>query len=56
MNQIIQGSPEWFAQRVGKATASRIADIIAKTKTDTCRQKAHLSMLAFQSLVQNGAQ
>lgn len=31
--EIIQGSPEWFAIRVGKVTASRVADIIAKTKT-----------------------
>jgi putative phage-type endonuclease len=30
---IQQGSPEWFAQRLGKVTASRVADIIAKTKT-----------------------
>lgn len=30
---IEQGSEEWFAQRLGKATASRIADIVAKTKT-----------------------
>lgn len=30
---IVQGSPEWFADRLGKATASRIADIIAKTKS-----------------------
>jgi putative phage-type endonuclease len=30
---IIQGSPEWFEQRMGRATASRIADIIAKTKS-----------------------
>ena len=30
---IIQGSQEWFEQRLGKATASRIADIISKTKT-----------------------
>lgn len=30
---IIQGSPEWFEQRLGKATASRISDIISKTKT-----------------------
>jgi putative phage-type endonuclease len=30
---IEQGSPEWFAQRLGKATASRIADILAKTKS-----------------------
>ena len=30
---IEQGSEEWHAQRLGKATASRIADIVAKTKS-----------------------
>lgn len=30
---VVQGSEEWFADRLGKATASRIADIIAKTKS-----------------------
>lgn len=29
----VQGSPEWFAERCGKVTASRVADLIAKTKT-----------------------
>lgn len=33
MNDIIQGSPEWFAIRRGKVTASRVSDVIAKTKT-----------------------
>jgi putative phage-type endonuclease len=33
MNDIIQGSPEWFAIRCGKVTASRVADVVAKTKT-----------------------
>ena len=28
---IVQGSPEWFAARLGKVTASRVADVIAKT-------------------------
>ncbi len=28
-----QGSPEWFAARCGKVTASRISDLMAKTKT-----------------------
>jgi len=28
-----QRSEEWFAARCGKVTASRVADIIAKTKT-----------------------
>ena len=30
---IEQGSPEWFKQRYGNASASRIKDVIAKTKT-----------------------
>lgn len=28
-----QGSEEWFAARLGKVTASRVADVIAKTKS-----------------------
>ncbi|TXH53908.1 MAG: exonuclease [Desulfurellales bacterium] len=28
-----QRTPEWFAQRLGKVTASRIGDVMAKTKT-----------------------
>jgi putative phage-type endonuclease len=28
-----QGSPEWFAARAGRVTASRISDLMAKTKT-----------------------
>ena len=30
---IEQGSPEWLAERVGKVTASRMADLMARTKT-----------------------
>ena len=30
---IEQGTPEWHAERCGKVTASRIADMMAKTKT-----------------------
>lgn len=30
---IPHGTPEWFAARVGKVTASRIADVTARTKT-----------------------
>ena len=33
MTGIIQYSPEWFAIRLGKVTASRVADVVAKTKT-----------------------
>lgn len=28
-----QGSAEWFAARLGKVTASRVADVVAKTKS-----------------------
>lgn len=30
---IVQGSPEWIALRLGKVTASRVADVVARTKT-----------------------
>ena len=33
MSAIVQGSPEWLAVRCGKVTASRMSDIMAKTKT-----------------------
>ena len=32
-NVIIQGTPEWFAARRGKVTASRVADVMARTKS-----------------------
>ncbi|HBY84519.1 MAG TPA: exonuclease, partial [Colwellia sp.] len=28
-----QGTEEWFAARLGKVTASRMADIVSKTKS-----------------------
>lgn len=31
--ELVQGSDDWFAIRCGKATASKIADIVAKTKS-----------------------
>lgn len=39
--EIEQGSPEWFAARCGKVTASRVADIIAKTKTGYSTSRAN---------------
>jgi putative phage-type endonuclease len=30
---IVQGTDEWFEARIGKVTASRVADVLAKTKT-----------------------
>ena len=32
-DMIVQGTPEWFEARCGRATASRFKDILAKTKT-----------------------
>lgn len=44
---IVQGSPEWFAARAGKVTASRVADVIAKTKSgySTSRQNYAAELL-----------
>ncbi len=36
-----QGSPEWFAARCGKVTASRVADIIARTKSGPSASRAN---------------
>lgn len=33
MSELLQGTPEWAAARLGRATASRIADAMAKTKS-----------------------
>jgi len=46
---IEQGSPEWFALRAGKVTASRVADILAKTKTGpSASRQNYLIELALQ--------
>lgn len=37
---VIQGSPEWFQQRLGKVTASRLADVVAKLKTGEAASRA----------------
>lgn len=36
-----QGSPEWHSVRCGKVTASRVADVIAKTKTGYSASRAN---------------
>lgn len=38
---IIQGSPEWKALRCGRVTASRVADVIAKTKSGYSASRAN---------------
>lgn len=41
---IIQGSPEWFAQRLGKVTASKVSDVMAKTKTGYSASRTNYMM------------
>lgn len=37
---IVQGTPEWHALRCGKVTASRVADIVRKTKSGVSASRA----------------
>lgn len=39
--EIVQRSPEWFAARLGKVTASRVADVCARTKTGWSASRAN---------------
>lgn len=51
MSQIVQGTPEWFAARLGKVTASRVADVIARTKTGYSTSRAnYLAQLVAERL------
>lgn len=48
---IEQGSPEWFAQRLGKVTASRIADVMAKTKSGySASRKNYMAQLIVERM------
>ena len=42
--EIIQGSPEWFAVRCGKISASRLGDIMRKTKWGESTYKAKVRL------------
>ena len=49
MSDIIQGTPEWLQLRLGHVTASRVADILAKTKTGpSASRQNYLIELAIQ--------
>jgi len=41
MHDIVQGTPEWHALRLGKVTASKVADVVAKTKTGYAATRAN---------------
>jgi len=57
MNVIVQGSPEWFAQRLGKVTASRLVDVMAKIKTGEAASRAgYRAELVAERLTGKGAE
>lgn len=41
---MIQGSPEWFAARLGKVTASKVADVMATTKSGPAASRQNYMM------------
>ena len=46
-----QKSPEWFAARLGRVTASRVADVVAKTKTgDSASRGNYMAQLVIERL------
>lgn len=54
---IEQGTAEWKAQRIGKVTASRVADLIAKTKTGWGASRAnYMAQLVAERLTGNAAE
>jgi putative phage-type endonuclease len=44
MTDIIQGSEDWFAARIGKVTASRVADVLATIKTGESASRKNYRM------------
>ena len=57
MNEVVQGTGEWLAQRVGKLTASRIADATARTKTGWGASRAnYMAELIAERLTGNPAE
>jgi putative phage-type endonuclease len=57
MDEIIQGSPEWHAARLGRVTASRVADVIAKTKSGASASRGnYLAQLVAERLTGTAAE
>ena len=53
---IEQRSDEWFAARIGKVTASRVADVIAKTKTGfSASRENYMAQLVCERLTNQKA-
>lgn len=55
MEEIIQGSAEWFALRCGKVTASKVADVMAKVKSggEAASVKNYRAQLVCERLTGN---
>jgi putative phage-type endonuclease len=52
-----QGSAEWLAERIGKVTASRMADLMARTKTGYGASRAnYMAELVAERLTGNAAE
>lgn len=57
IEEILQGSPEWKALRCGKVTASRVADVVARTKTGPAASRAnYLAQLIAERLTGSPAE
>lgn len=55
--EIIQGSDEWKRLRLGKVTASRVSDVIAKTKTGYAASRAnYMAQLIAERLTDTPAE
>ena len=52
-----QRTPEWFAARLGKVTASRVADVIAKTKTGySASRENYMAQLVVERMTNTQAE
>jgi putative phage-type endonuclease len=52
-----QQTPEWFADRLGKVTASRLADVMAKTKTGYSASRAnYMTQLVLERVTNTRAE
>lgn len=57
MSDIVQGTDEWKAARLGKVTASRVSDVIAKTKAGYSASRAnYMSDLIIERLTRSQAE
>ena len=57
MSDIEQRTEEWFAARLGKVTASRVADVIAKTKTGyAATRENYIAQLVLERITKTKAE